>query len=143
LYDYAEKREGVENNMEKSFIFAVCDKTQEDIQNASRCISEFYADKNIQVEIQQFDNTDKILDAFRSQNNFAAVFMGMNSMDEVDTAWILRKIAPKCPIIIMSYCGDYSLEGYRIDACAYWLKPFDEKKINSTLERLWNSEIAG
>ena len=120
----------------KNFRFAVCDKNQADIINASRCISEYYTGKSNRAEIQQFDDTDKIIDAFRRQNRYAAVFIGMNSMDEVDTAWILRNIAPRCPIIIMSRCGDYCLEGYRLDAFDYWLKPLDEQRISRTLERL-------
>jgi len=127
----------------KSFCFAVCDKNQDDIINASRYISEYYSNKNNRAEIQKFNDTDKIIEAFRSQNNFAAVFIGMNSMDEVDTAWILRKLAPKCPLVIMSYCGDYSLEGFRLDAFAYWLKPFDENKIIRTLERIYKNIFNG
>ena len=114
----------------------MCDKNQEDIINASRFISKYYTSKSNRAEIQQFDDTDKIIEVFRRRNGFAAVFIGMDSMDEVDTAWILRKLAPRCPIIIMSRCGDYSLEGYRLDAFSYWLKPLDEERINQTLERL-------
>ena len=120
----------------KSIMFAVCDKNQEEIKATSLFISEFYNNKGKQPEIQCFDDTDKIIDAFRRQNGYVAVFMGMNSMDEVDTAWILRNIAPRCRLVIMSPCGDYSLEGYRLEAFDYWLKPLEEERINKTLERL-------
>jgi len=115
---------------------AVCDKIKDDGIAASQFISEFYMKNNNQAEIQQFDDTETIIDAFRLQNNFTAVFIGIYSMDDVDTAWVIRKLAPNCPIIIMSDSGDYSLEGYRLDAFGYWLKPLDGKKINETLERL-------
>jgi len=122
---------------------AICDKIKDDGIAASDFISEFYINNNNQAEIQEFDDTETIIDAFRLQNNFAAVFIGMNSMDEVDTAWVIRKLAPNCPLVIMSDSGDYSLEGYRLDAFDYWLKPLDEKKMNRTLERLWHSPRTG
>ena len=116
--------------------FAVCDKNPQENELAARFISEFYKKESKRTEIQQFDDTEEVIDAFRRQTGFSAVFIGMNSMNEVDTAWILRKLAPRCPLVIMSDCGDYSLEGYRLEAFDYWLKPFDEKRINTTLERL-------
>ena len=123
--------------------FAVCDINRQANELASRFISEYYKNKNEQPEIEVFNDTEGVIGAFRRQNGFAAVFIGMNSMDEVDTAWVIRKLAPNCPLVIMSDSGDYSLEGYRLDAFDYWLKPLDEKKMNRTLERLWHSPRTG
>jgi len=120
----------------KSWLFAVFDKDQNESEIASQYILEFYKTKGKQAEISLFYDTQEIINAFRRQNNFTAVFIGMRSMDEVDAAWDLRKIAPKCSLVIMSDCGDYAMEGYRLDAFDYWLKPLDEKKIYKTLERL-------
>ena len=120
----------------KSWLFAVCDKDQNESEIASQYILEFYKTKGKQAEINLFYDTQEIINAFRRQNNFTAVFIGMRSMDEVDAAWDLRKIAPKCSLVIMSDSGDFAMEGYRLDAFDYWLKPLDEKKIYKTLERL-------
>jgi len=120
----------------KRLLFAVCDKDRNENEITSRYIAEFYKNKGKQAEIHPFYDTDGIIETFRRQNSFVAVFIGMNSMEEVDTAWILRKLAPKCALVIMSDCGDYSLEGYRLEAFDYLLRPLDENKINKTLERL-------
>ena len=120
----------------KNLRFAVCDKNHQANELATRFISDFYKNKNEPTEIQRFDDTEGVIGAFRRHNGYAAVFIGMSSMDEVNTAWIIRKLAPKCPLVIMSDTGDYSLEGYRLEAFGYWLKPLDAKQINYTLEKL-------
>jgi len=120
----------------KSLLFAVCDKDRDENEIVSRYLSEFHKDKGKQVEIHRFFDTEEIINSFRRQSDYAAMFIGMNSMEEVDTAWILRRLAPKCALVIVSDCGDYGLEGYRLEAFDYWLRPLDENKANETLTRL-------
>ena len=115
--------------------FAMYDKNQEERENISSVILTFYIDKDMQAEIVQFENTESLIEAFR-QSSFTAVFIFMDSMDEVDTAWIIKKIAPQCPLIIMSDSGDYSMEGYRLEAFDYWLTPPDATKMRETMSRL-------
>ena len=119
--------------------FVVYDNVQEDRELVSRVVSMFYENKNVSAEIHSLFDKYRLVDAFR-HNIYYAIFMGMNSMDEVDAAWIIRKLAPKCPLIIMSVSGDYAMEGYRLEAFDYLVKPLDEEKINKTLERLAKEE---
>ena len=121
---------------------AVYDKVPEDREVVSRVVSEFYESNNMSAEIHRFFDTDGLVDAFR-HNSYEAIFMYMNSMDEVDAAWVIRKLAPDCTLVIISDNGDYSMEGYRLEAFDYWLKPLDEEKINKTLERNHKEKTQG
>jgi DNA-binding LytR/AlgR family response regulator len=114
---------------------AVYDEVQKDRELVSRMITEYSDTKGIPVNIRQFGNADELLEVFR-KDSFAAVFVGLNSMREVDVAWIIRGRDKECPIVIMSRCSDYSLEGYRLKALDYMLKPPDEQRVHTTLDRL-------
>jgi len=115
--------------------FAVYDKNEENIELTVSYITAYFNDKNIPVTIHRFYDTQGLIDAFR-HINFTALLMGMDGMDEVDTAWTIKKLAAGCSQIIMSNTGDYSMEGYRLDVFDYWLRPLDQAKINESLERL-------
>ena len=119
----------------KVYRFAVYEKEQADREAASRVISSFFTNENIPAEIHRFFDTDGLIDAFR-HNVYTAVFIGMDSMSEVDAAWIIKKFAPKCALVIISSSRDYAMEGYRLDAFDYWMKSIDEEKIDSALKRL-------
>jgi len=116
-------------------IIAVYDGVQKDRETAAQLISEFCKTRGIMAEIAQFSKADEIIGVFR-QYSFTAVFIGLNSMQGVDTAWIVRKRDKKCPLVIMSHCSDYSLEGFRLEALEYLIKPLDDEKIFRVLDRL-------
>ena len=114
---------------------AVCDDAIEVKEAAARFISAYYKAKGIIAQVVQFESNMELIAAFR-QGAFKAVFIGINNMSDVNAAWIIRDRDEKCPIIIMSGAGDYSLEGYRLEAFDYLLKPLDASKINKALDRL-------
>jgi len=128
----------------KKLRIAMYGKNKQDVEIAVTSISGYFSARENSVEILRFCDTDGLIDAFRNCN-FSAVFLEMNNMSEVDTAWIIKKFAPKCPLVIMSDSGDYAMEGYRLGAFDYWLKPLDETKINQSLERIMinNLKIKG
>ena len=121
---------------------AVYDGVQKDRETAAQLISEFCKTRGIMAEIAQFSKADEIIGVFR-QYSFTAVFIGLNSMQGVDTAWIVRKRDKKCPLVIMSRCSDYSLEGYRLKALDYLLKPPDEQRVCAALDRLSRNMAGG
>jgi DNA-binding LytR/AlgR family response regulator len=130
-----QKKKGTSVMHSKDYRFAVFDKDRENGNNTSRFVSAFYADKEKRTNVRQFYSIEGIIKYFR-RNVYTAIFMSMNGMDEVDAAWVIKQRDPGCLIIIMSECGDYSLEGFRLEAFDYLLHPMDEQKISAVLERL-------
>ena len=122
-------------DVNKKLKIAVYDEIQNDSETAARLISGYYEEKARPAEVLLFNKAEEFVGAFR-KNSFATVFIGINGMRDVDTAWVVRERDKKCPIVIMSRCGDYSLEGYRLEASDYLLKPLDEQKLCKTLGRL-------
>ena len=115
--------------------FAVYDEIESDRETAARLISEYYGTKGFLPDILQFKQAEEFTGLFQ-RHSFSAVFIGINNMGGVDAAWVMRGRDKICPLIIMSGSGDYSLEGYRLEAADYLLKPLDERKFYKALDRL-------
>ena len=84
-----------------------------------------------------FNKANELVGTFK-KNSFDMVFIDISSMRDVDAAWVVRERDKKCPIVITSRCGDYSLEGYRLEATDYLLKPLDKQKVCKALDRIKN-----
>ena len=122
--------------MENTFLrLAVYDNTEKDRELTVSYLSAYFVRTDIPVKIHRFYETNGLIDAFR-HDRFTAVFIGMDNMNEVDAAWVIRKLVPDCSLVIMSSTGDYSMEGYRLEAFDYWLKPISKEKVLETLGRL-------
>jgi len=114
---------------------AVYDEIQIRRENVVRWIASYYKAKGHPVEISQFKEANEFTGAFR-KNSFSSVFIGINGMRCVDLAWVIRNRDKKCPLVIISRSGDYSLEGYRLEVTDYLVEPLDEQKLHKTLDRL-------
>ena len=115
--------------------FAVYDKNEGDMELTVSYLSSFFDNKKMLFNVHRFYDTYGLIDAFR-HISFTALLIGMNSMEEVDAAWVIKKLAEGCQLVIMSNSGDYSMEGYRLNAFDYWLKPLDEARVYKTLGRI-------
>ena len=113
---------------------AIYDELQSDSEAAARLISGYYESSGHTAEVRLFNTAEELVGAFR-KSSFAMVFININSMRDVDAAWVVRERDKKCPIVIISRCGDYSLEGYRLEATDYLLKPLDKQKVYKALNR--------
>jgi len=121
---------------------AVYDEMQANREVTVRLLTAYYKAKSQTVEILQFKDAEELTGSFR-KNSFSAVFIGINGMRDVDAAWVIRDRDKKCPLIITSKNGDYSLEGYRLEATDYLTEPLDEQKVYRALEQIKKKRNGG
>ena len=114
---------------------AIYDEIQVRRETAVRLVSGYYKEKGDSIEILQFKEATELTEVFQ-KNNFSAVFIGINSMRDIDAAWVIRERDKKCPLVLMGRSGDYSLEGYRLEVLDYLLEPLDKEKTYNALGRL-------
>ena len=119
---------------------AIFDETKSRREDATRMISAYYKTKGYCTEIKQFKDAKAFTASFQT-NIFSAVFIGMNCMRDVDVAWVIRDRDKECPLVIISHDGDYSLEGYRLDAAGYLLEPLNEQKVYLALDLIMRSKL--
>lgn len=107
-----------------------------DYQNLTRCIDSFFSQNNIDYSITQCNNS-KFL--FNVINNFDLLFLDIEIGEEngIEIGLKIRKSNPEIPrIIITSSFSKYLLDGYKINADRYFLKPIHQNEFNIEMDAI-------
>lgn len=113
---------------------AVCDDEVIECCNMARKIKDILEEMKIPCIIRQFGSGEKLLQALES---FDVVFLDiiMQDLDGMKTAQILRKRASDKILIFVSSSKEYVFEAYDVEAFQYLLKPVDNRKLKSVLQK--------
>lgn len=76
-------------------------------------------------------------------SRYDMAFWGIDGMLGVETARILRGHNPDCPLFLLSDTADYALEGYRLHALDYVLKPATAQRLREAMECIELQCLAG
>lgn len=85
--------------------------------------------------INKFESGEALVNAYKNSQKFSIIFldMKMGKIDGIQTAELIRKYDNKVLIIIVTSIIDYAIEGYRINAFDFILKPINEVKFKKVL----------
>lgn len=88
----------------------------------------------VRVELVEFENGEAFLQA-ASQQPFAVVFLDifMGGTNGVEIAKQLREFDKDCMIVFSTTSTDYALEGFRVRATQYLVKPYTQNDIDDLL----------
>lgn len=113
---------------------AVCDDEVIECCNMARKIKAILEEMNIPCIIRQFWSGRELLQALES---FDIVFLDiiMGDLDGMKTAQIFREKASDKILIFVSSSREYVFEAYDVEAFQYLLKPVDDRKLKSVLQR--------
>lgn len=95
----------------------------------------------LHADIFEYESGEVFLSA-ASQNNFSLVFMDiyMKGKNGIETAQKLREFDTKCILVFVTTSTDYALDGFRVRATQYLVKPYTaddlEALLNEVVERL-------
>lgn len=78
-----------------------------------------------------------------SHTPYAMVFIGVDSMMGVETARLIRDSSAYCPMFIVSNVGDYGIEGFRLHALDYLVKPVTPLRVREAIGRIGMKCLAG
>lgn len=91
----------------------------------------------VYAEIFEYESGEEYLAAAKQQP-FTVSFLDiyMNGMTGVDTAAELRTFDKKGLLIFTTTSTDHALEGFRVHAMYYLVKPYDEKDIEALMDEI-------
>ena len=114
---------------------AVCDDEVIECCNMARKIKDILEEMKIPCIIRQFRSGGELLQALES---FDIVFLDiiMRDMDGMKTAEIFREKASDKILIFVSSSREYVFEAYDVEAFQYLLKPVDDRKLKSVLQKV-------
>ncbi len=113
---------------------AVCDDEVIECCNMARKIKEILGDMKIPCIIRQFRSGGELLQALES---FDIIFLDiiMQGLDGMKTAQIFREKASDKILVFVSSSREYVYEAYDVEAFQYLLKPVDDRKLKSVLQK--------
>ncbi len=113
---------------------AVCDDEVIECCNMAKRIKEIMEEIKKPCIIRQFQSGGELLQTLES---FDVVFLDiiMRELDGMKTAQIFRERASDKILIFVSSSREYVFEAYDVEAFQYLLKPVDDRKLKSVLQK--------
>lgn len=114
---------------------AVYDSTGDDLAVTAAAIREYYDRAGEKAEIAEFTDDYDFLCHFRDRH-YDMAFLAMNSPLDLATARSAGAIDRNCPLFFVSNTADYGIEGLRLAAVDYLLKPVVYTRVQEALGRI-------
>jgi Response regulator of the LytR/AlgR family len=101
-------------------------------------INEWSVQKNIFVEIFEYNSAESFLYTWSENENIDVIFLDikMKSMTGIELAKIIRKTNTKIQIIFTTNMREHILTGYTVSAMQYLLKPVNKKDCFICLDKV-------
>lgn len=126
------------NNFKKSgYKIAVCDDSEADRQYLIKVVNSWAISTNRLIHINAFVSAENFLFHYADESDYDILLLDieMGKMDGVTMAKQLRRSNDTVQIIFITGYSDYISEGYEVCALHYLIKPIEEEKLNSVLDR--------
>ena len=118
---------------------AICDDQIEELERTYSFTDKYYnLHPELDISFRKFQSGYDLLESVGSRNRYDIYLLDILMPDingmEVGTA--IRENDNTAAIIYLTSSPDYALQSYQVDAGGYLLKPFDEKDLFSTLDKV-------
>lgn len=116
---------------------AVCDDFEEDRQFISSIVTSWAKTFGHTVQINTFPNAESFLFHYAEQSDYDILLLDieMGDMDGVSLAKQIRKDNDSVQIVFITGYSDYISQGYEVAALHYLMKPLNEEKFFTVLDR--------
>lgn len=96
-----------------------------------------FSDRDIFVQLQTFECGEKFL-ADTSEKPYSVVFLDiyMEQMNGIETAKQLRSFDPSAMIVFTTTSTEHALDGFRVRAMQYLVKPYDDAVLSDLVDEL-------
>ncbi|MBU5480699.1 LytR/AlgR family response regulator transcription factor [Blautia sp. MSJ-19] len=93
--------------------------------------------RGVHADLTEFENGESFLKAAK-ERPFAVLFLDiyMDGANGVEIARELRKSDPDCLLIFTTTSTDHALEGFKVRALHYLVKPYSEKDISDLIDEI-------
>ena len=107
----------------------IYDDNENDIKHLINCIDIFFKERKISYHIDICRNND---DLFKIIKNYNLLFLDIkiNKDNGIDLGLKLQNIQHDCKIIITTNYAKYAIDGYKINAERYFIKPIVQEEFN-------------
>ena len=130
---------------------AVFDYNASDCVHTADAVREYYEEQGMEAEVVEFMESAPFAYDYRDNRDagtpYDMVFIGVDNMRGVQTAWNIRGMDKDLPMFLVSDLTEYGTEGFRLHALDYLTKPVTPLRVGEALRRIdgagrpWHPEI--
>lgn len=116
---------------------AICDDSINDAEYVQSILNRWAASRKVGIQSETFPSAESFLFRYAEDKAFDILLLDieMGIMDGVTLAKSIRKDNEQVQIIFITGYSDYISEGYEVEALHYLMKPVNEEKLFSVLDR--------
>lgn len=120
---------------------AICDDEKLQIELLKKYCISWLSKRKLHAEIATYLSAEAFLFAYEDDKSYDILLLDiqMKELDGISLAKKLRELGDNLSIIFITGVKDYVFEGYHVQAIDYILKPIEEKKLETALDRAYNS----
>lgn len=121
----------------QTYKIAICDDLATDRKYLSSLCKIWGRHNSYHIQISEFTSTENFLFHYAEKKDFDILLLDieMGAMDGVTMARKLRQDNQTVQIIFITGYADYISDGYEVDALHYLMKPIQEEKFFTVLDR--------
>lgn len=119
---------------------AVCDDSKKTVDSIKENIEAYGRDSQKEIRVFSYYSGEELLDSYKCNIDILFLDIRMPGMDGVSVAERIRQKDKKVIIIFVTSLVQYALDGYRVNASNYIIKPVSRKRLNMELKR-WIGEL--
>ena len=114
---------------------AICDDTEEERLQAAEYAGRFFEREGIEVHIDTYAGGRELLESDREYDLYLLDVL-MPGMSGIDAAQALAEDKDHPVVVFITSSLESAVEGYRVEAAGFILKPVEEESFWSTMERV-------
>lgn len=120
-----------------TYKIAICDDSPVDREYVGALAKKWAEGRGVRLHTEVFSSGESFLFRYAEENDFDILLLDieMGGMDGVSLAKRLRRDNDTVQIVFITGYSDYIAEGYEVAALHYLMKPLDESKLFSVLDR--------
>ena len=107
----------------------IFDDNKNDIKHLTNCLKTFFKNKNISYQIKTCQNKEELLNDI-DYYDFLFLDIELDQENGIDLGLELQKIKHHCRIIITTNYSKYAIDGYKIQAERYFIKPIHQQEFD-------------
>ena len=118
---------------------AVCDDNRIDGQRVCQLAEQIMLERSIDALVSLFHSPAELLQDIRTKHSLYDLFLLdilMGETNGIELAQILRDLGSRAALVFITSSRDYAIDGYKVQARDYLLKPIEKEKLGGVFDRI-------
>lgn len=117
---------------------ALCDDQREFLDKIKSYLKEYEKNHEYVINIVTFQNGKELIDFYKENQHIDLIILDilMEKMDGIQVARKIREYGSRTKIAFLSSTDRYSLQGYLVNACRYWVKPMSYTMFKNEMDTI-------